>query len=217
MAAGCPEVYCYVVITIDTVNAVVVREIVASFGPGAGNWSRWLLSDSRVQAIVAALLSGICLEGLTPLPGLRLLVVLAVIIAPAVCFVVLWRGLVWLRRDRQYDLLARRYRSDWRGRFALWAAFWPLWAADVLAATIFVFHPDLYEVNPITVAMFETFGAVGVVLAGICYALLVVIAVRWLPKPHDVDLLSGAVLVYALLALANYVLLFSTGVHQGLL
>ncbi len=174
-------------------------------------WSLNTLSDSRIQAIIVALLVGVGLEILTPVPGLRLLVALGMIAAPAVCFVLLWKGLVWLRQDRQYDLLARRHRSDWHGRKKLWTAFWVLWAADVLAAVVFVLHPAFYEVNWITVLLFERLGAVGVIFAGLSYASIVVVLVKVLPMPYDVDILSVSVVLYALLAVTNYVLLFSRG------
>lgn len=180
-------------------------------------WSLNALSDSRTRTIIVAVLVGISLEILTPLPGLRLLVALGMIAAPAVCFVLFWRGLVWLRQDRQYDLLARRHRPDWHGRRTLWTAFWVLWAADVLAAVVFVLHPAFYEVNWITVMLFEILGATGVVLAGLCYAGIVVVLVKMLPRPHDVDVLSVSVLLYALLAVTNYVLLFSRGIHTWVL
>jgi len=191
---------------------MVLRHLVVVVG-----WNVNTLSDSRTRAIIIALLVGIGLEILTPVPVLRLLVALGMIAAPAVCFVLLWRGLIWLRQDRQYDLLARRHRSDWHGRETLWRAFWVLWAADVLAAVVFVHHPAFYEINWITVVLFEMLGAGGVVLAGLGYASIVVVFVETLPKPHDVDLLAVSVLLYALLAVTNYVLLFSRGIHTWLL
>jgi hypothetical protein len=173
--------------------------------------------DRRGWVVVGIVLLAILAEVASPLPGLRLLVVLGVIAAPALLFVALWRVIGLLGESRAEAVIAARHRPGSRVRRILWGTFWVLWAADLVATVAFFVVPSLREVVPITVALYGLFGIPGVVLAAASYAAVVVAISRFLPAPRDADFVAAVVLLYAVFVVHNFVLLFETGIHEYVL
>jgi hypothetical protein len=90
---------------------------------------------------------------------------------------------------------------------SLRVAFGLLWVTD-LVATIFLFLvPYATELNPITIHLYRAIGLPGVLLAGVCYAALVVLTGHLLSKPMDRVFGVGIVSVYAVCVANNVVLL----------
>ncbi|MBZ6494344.1 hypothetical protein [Natrinema longum] len=88
-------------------------------------------------------------------------------------------------------------------------SFGLFWLVD-LVATVFLFLvPYATELNPITTHFYNLIGLPGVVLAGSIYAVAVVMIGHYLPKPYDALFAVGAVLVYAVCASNNVILLMS--------
>ncbi|MFC6764690.1 hypothetical protein [Natrinema soli] len=88
-------------------------------------------------------------------------------------------------------------------------SFGLFWLVD-LVATVFLFLvPYATELNPITTHFYELIGLPGVVLAGSIYAAVIVMIGHYLSKPYDALFAVGAVLVYAVCATNNVVLLMS--------
>ncbi|NUC70765.1 hypothetical protein HTZ84_00295 [Haloterrigena sp. SYSU A558-1] len=88
-------------------------------------------------------------------------------------------------------------------------SFGIFWLAD-LVATVFLFlDPYASELNPITIRFYELIGLPGVVLAGSIYAAGIVLIGHYLSKPYDALFAIGAVLVYALCASNNVILLLT--------
>jgi len=141
-------------------------------------------------------------EFATPASGLRVLVVGAAAAAPALLFLGFWRAL-----GRLDELLSLRYRTDWRGRWILWAAFSVVWFADLVATVWFFFVPGLEELMPTTVLLYDLAGIPGVVVAAASYAGIVVAITRRLSEPTDVDFLLAMTLLYGVFVVHNYVLL----------
>lgn len=171
---------------------------------------RWVSqpSNSRVQFAALVVLFAIVTELWTRLPGLRLLLAVIVIYAPAFLFIRFWRFLIWLRGGDNLDkLLARRYRHDWRGWKRLWLAFGTVWLLDLVATVWFFFVPGVSELHPVTVFLYQIAGVLGVMFAGASYAGFVVVITRTLPAPVDFDFLVAAMLWYGILVVYNYVLL----------
>ena len=97
-------------------------------------------------------------------------------------------------------------------------AFLVLWTIDVVAATLFFLVPYATELNPVTVFFYGVFGLPGVVLAGLCYAALVVVIARVLSDPMDVRFVALVVVLYVTFAANNIVLLlFEDPLLQNLL
>ncbi len=86
-------------------------------------------------------------------------------------------------------------------------AFLVLWVVDLVAASLFVVLPQLSELNPITVHLYELFGVAGVAFAASCYAAVVVVLGHALSSPWDVRFLKVVVALYALFAINNVPLL----------
>jgi hypothetical protein len=163
--------------------------------------------SAGVRVAVLAALLAVVVEFRTPLPGLRLLLVAVVVVAPAVLFDRFWRALLLLRGGGLDALLAKRGRRDWRGWTWLWLAFGTGWALDLVATVWFFSVPTVTELHPVTLFLYGVAGVPGVLLAGVSYAAVVVVAVRTLPRPWGFDLLLLATLSYGLFAVHNYVLL----------
>lgn len=83
------------------------------------------------------------------------------------------------------------------------------WLVDLIATVLLFPVPYATELNPITTYFYEAIGVPGVVLAGSAYAAVVVLIGHYLSKPYDTLFATGAVLVYAVCAINNVVLLFS--------
>jgi len=164
-------------------------------------------ADARAGLVVLAVAVGAVTEFWTPLPGLRLLLAVAVIAGPAVLFDRFWRALLVLRDGNVDEVLARPERRDWRGRRLLWVAFVAVWALDLVATVWFFFVPTVRELHPVTVFLYGVAGVPGVLVAGTSYALVVAALVRALSRPHDVGFLVAATLWYGILVVHNYVLL----------
>ncbi len=89
-------------------------------------------------------------------------------------------------------------------------SFGVFWLVD-LVATVFLFLvPYASELNPITTHFYDLIGLPGVVLAGSIYATAVVTIGHYLSKPYDALFVVAAVLVYAVCA-SNNVILLVTG------
>lgn len=186
-------------------DAVVFRSIRRTIA----SEQRWLPQprDSRVQ-LAALVALAIVTELWTTVPGLRLLLAVVVIYAPAFLFIRFWRFLIWLRGGDNLDtLLAQRYRHDWRGWKLLWLAFGTFWLLDLVATVWFFFLPGVSELHPVTVFLYQLAGIPGVVFAGTSYAGLVIAITRKLPTPIDFDFLVATMLWYGILVVSNYVLL----------
>ncbi len=173
--------------------------------PGCSEFFRH--RDTRVGVGISVAALAVVAEWLTPLPGLRLLLAVAVIAGPAVLFDRFWRFLVALRDEDIDELLGRRYSRDWRGWRLLWPAFVGVWALDLVATVWFFFVPTVSELHPVTVALYGIAGVPGVLAAGTAYALVAVALVRALPAPRDFDFLLAATLWYGVLVVHNSVLL----------
>lgn len=161
----------------------------------------------RAHVVILTVLLAVVVEFWTPLPGLRLLLVAVVVVAPAVLFGRFWRALLLLRDGGLDVLLAKRGQRDWRGWTWLWLAFAVVWALDLVATVWFFFVPTVTELHPVTVFLYGVAGVPGVLLAGVSYAVVVVAAVRALSRPRGFDLLLFATLSYGLFVVHNYVLL----------
>jgi len=155
-----------------------------------------------VGLVSAAAVVATVVEFATPASGFRVLVVAAAAAAPALLFLGFWRAL-----GRLDELLASRYRTDWRGQRVLWAAFSLVWFADLVATVWFFFVPGVEELVPTTVFLYGLAGVLGVVLAAAAYAGVVVAITRRLSKPADVDFLLAMTLLYGVFVVHNYVLL----------
>jgi hypothetical protein len=162
---------------------------------------------TRITFVTLVVVLAAIVEYWTTVPGFRLLLTLVVIVAPAVLFDRFWRLLMVLREGNIDELLARRRRHDWRGWRLLWLAFVAVWALDLVATVWFFFTPTARELHPVTVFLYGVAGIPGVLFAGTSYAVLAVLIVRRLPKPHDFDFLVATTLWYGLLVVHNYVLL----------
>lgn len=170
---------------------------------------RWIPQprNSRVR-LAALVVLAVVAELWTTVPGLRLLLAVVVMYAPAFLFIRFWRFLIWLRGGGNLDgLLARRYRHDWRGWKLLWSAFGTVWLLDLVATVWFFFLPGVSELHPVTVFLHQVAGIPGVVFAGASYAGLAIAITRRLPAPVDFDFLVATMLWYGVLVVHNYVLL----------
>jgi multidrug efflux pump subunit AcrB len=93
------------------------------------------------------------------------------------------------------------------GTASLRAAFFGVWFVDLVATILFFTVPYASELNPVTVFLHDLFGMVGVVLAALIYAGFVVGIGFLLSRPFDVGFVTGAVVLYAIFASNNVVLL----------
>lgn len=100
-------------------------------------------------------------------------------------------------------------RLDRPGTAGLRAAFFTAWFVDLVATVLFFTVPYAYELNPVTVYLHDVFGLVGVVLAALIYAGFVVAIGYVLSRPFDVAFIASVVVLYALFASNNVVLLVS--------
>lgn len=187
----------------DAMVAGSIRRTIASghgWVPQPGN--------ARIQLAALVVILAIATELWTVVPGLRLLLAVVVIYAPAFLFIRFWRFLIWLRGGDNLDkLLARRHQRDWQGWKLLWLTFGTVWLLDLVATVWFFFVPDVSELHPVTIFLHQVAGIPGVVFAGAAYAGLVVVITRKLPAPVDFDFLVAAMLWYGVLVVHNYVLL----------
>lgn len=95
------------------------------------------------------------------------------------------------------------------GTAGLRAAFFGVWFVDLVATIMFFTVPYAYEMNPVTVLLHDVFGLVGVVIAAAIYAGCVMVIGRYLSRPFDVAFVASVVVLYALFASNNVVLLVS--------
>ena len=86
-------------------------------------------------------------------------------------------------------------------------AYLALWVVDLVAASLFVVLPQLSELNPITVHLYEMIGLTGVAIAATCYAAVVVVLGQALPSPWDDRFLKLVLGLYAFFAINNVPLL----------
>ncbi|PCR92202.1 hypothetical protein [Natrinema ejinorense] len=93
------------------------------------------------------------------------------------------------------------------GSPGLRTAFFGVWFVDLVATILFFSVPYATEINPVTVFLHDVFGVAGVVLAALIYAGLVVVIGLLLPTPFDVGFVMSVVVMYALFASNNVVLL----------
>ena len=100
-------------------------------------------------------------------------------------------------------------RLDPPGPAGLRAAFVGVWSVDLVATLFFFIVPYAHELNPITVFLHDVFGLVGVVIAAVSYAALVVGFGHVLSRPLDTGFVALVVGLYALFASHNVVLLVS--------
>ncbi|MFA9415892.1 hypothetical protein [Natrinema sp. HArc-T2] len=100
-------------------------------------------------------------------------------------------------------------RLDPPGTPGLRAAFVGVWSVDLVATILFFTVPYAHELNPVTVFLHDVFGLVGVVIAAVSYAVLVVGLGHALSSPLDTGFVSLVVGLYALFASHNVVLLVS--------
>ncbi|WP_408959683.1 hypothetical protein [Natrinema sp. 74] len=98
-------------------------------------------------------------------------------------------------------------RVDPPGTIRLRAAFFGVWFVDLVATILFFSVPYASELNPVTVFLHELFGVAGVVLAALIYAGFVVAIGNVLSRPLDVGFVTAIVVLYALFASHNVVLL----------
>ncbi|MDQ2050367.1 hypothetical protein RBH26_07695 [Natronolimnohabitans sp. A-GB9] len=96
-------------------------------------------------------------------------------------------------------------------------AFFVFWAIDAIAATLFFLVPYATELNPVTVLFYQVLGLPGVVLAAVCYAGIIVVIGHVLSDPMDVRFAALMVLLYAVFALNNVLLLVFREPLLGLL
>lgn len=95
------------------------------------------------------------------------------------------------------------------GSIGMRAAFFVLWGVDMVAATLFFLVPYATELNPVTVWFYGQFGLLGVPVAAICYAVLVVAIGHYLSEPIDRRFVVAMVALYLVLVTNNVVLLLS--------
>ena len=100
-------------------------------------------------------------------------------------------------------------RLDPPGTVGLRAAFVGLWFVDLVATICFFMVPYAHELNPITVFLYDSFGLVGVVIAAVSYAALVVALGHVLSKPIDAGFVALTVGLYVLFVSNNLILLVS--------
>ncbi|WP_222920188.1 hypothetical protein [Natrinema sp. SYSU A 869] len=100
-------------------------------------------------------------------------------------------------------------RLDRPGTTGLRAAFFGVWFVDLVATILFFTVPYAYEINPVTVWLHGLFGLAGVVLAALIYAGFVLVIGYILSRPFDVGFVLTVVVLYALFASNNVVLLVS--------
>ena len=98
---------------------------------------------------------------------------------------------------------------DRPGTARLRAAFFSVWFVDLVATVLFFTVPYAYEINPVTVLLYDLFGLVGVVIAALIYAGVVVGIGYVLSRPLDIAFVATVAGCYALFASNNIVLLVS--------
>ncbi|ELY64999.1 hypothetical protein [Natrinema versiforme] len=98
---------------------------------------------------------------------------------------------------------------DRPGTTSLRAAFFSVWFVDLVATIMFFVVPYAYELNPVTVFLHELFGLAGVVLAAVIYAGFVIAIGYVLSRPFDIAFVAATVVLYAVFASNNVVLLVS--------
>lgn len=86
-------------------------------------------------------------------------------------------------------------------------AFFVVWMLDLVATTQLFLVPYARELNPVTVLFYESIGLVGVVLAAVSYAAVIVALGYVLSRPFDVSFVTAIVSCYAFFASNNLVLL----------
>lgn len=86
-------------------------------------------------------------------------------------------------------------------------AFFVVWMLDLVATTQLFLVPYARELNPITVLFYESIGLLGVVLAAVSYATVIVALGYVLSRPFDVGFVTAVVSSYAFFASNNLVLL----------
>lgn len=101
----------------------------------------------------------------------------------------------------------RKRAPDPPNSAGLRVTFFVLWAIDTVAATLFFVVPYATELNPVTVFFYHVFGLPGVVLAAVCYALLVVLIGHILSDPMDIRFVGVVVLLYLAFVTNNVLLL----------
>ncbi|MDS0478607.1 hypothetical protein [Natrinema sp. 1APR25-10V2] len=100
-------------------------------------------------------------------------------------------------------------RFDLPGTTGLRATFFSFWFIDLVATVLFFVVPYATEINPVTVFLHDIFGLAGVVLAALIYAGFVIGIGYVLSKPFDIAFVTTVVVLYALFASNNVVLLLS--------
>ncbi|ELY84305.1 hypothetical protein [Natrinema altunense] len=98
---------------------------------------------------------------------------------------------------------------DRPGPASLRAAFFTVWFVDLVATILFFTVPYAYELNPMTVFLYDLLGIVGVVFAALVYAGFVIGIGHVLSRPFDVGFVLTVVVLYTLFASNNVVLLIS--------
>jgi hypothetical protein len=98
-------------------------------------------------------------------------------------------------------------RIDPPGTAGLRAAFFGAWFVDLVATVCFFLVPYATELNPVTVFLHDVFGLGGVVLAALVYAGFVIGIGHVLSRPYDGGFVIAVVIMYAVFASNNVVLL----------
>lgn len=107
-------------------------------------------------------------------------------------------------------MLAQRIspmRLDPPDSLRLRLSFHLLWIIDMTTAALLLLLPDVVELNPVTVALYELFGLPGVVVAACCYAIIVLAVSNYLIHPVDLMFLGMIVSLYAFFVFTNVMLL----------
>ncbi|WP_341538908.1 hypothetical protein [Natrarchaeobius halalkaliphilus] len=79
-----------------------------------------------------------------------------------------------------------------------------------MVATMFLFAvPYATELNPITNLFFGSFGFLGVILAALCYAAIIVLMGGYLPDPIDIRFVAALAVIYGVFVINNVLLLVS--------
>ncbi|QLK24832.1 hypothetical protein HYG81_11995 [Natrinema zhouii] len=100
-------------------------------------------------------------------------------------------------------------KLDRPGTTSLRTAFYSVWFVDLVATVLFFVVPYATELNPVTVFLHDLFGLAGVVLAALLYASFVILIGHVLSRPFDIAFLVSVVVLYAVFASNNVVLLVS--------
>lgn len=95
-------------------------------------------------------------------------------------------------------------------------AFYLVWFVDLMATMQLFLVPYARELNPVTVMFYESIGLVGVALAAVTYAAVIVAIGHLLSRPFDVGFVTAVVSSYAFFASNNvFLLLFREPLFSG--